>query len=167
MGKEYYEANKQKWKDTYYETRKKKLGGSWSRPTSFRDGKIYKIVCHESDEIYIGSTKTSLNLRLSQHKYDAKHRTDMASSKILLRNHCSIELIEDFPCESSRQLSEREQYWIDRSECVNIQSAYTSDESRKAYNKKWAQDHKDQRNLHKRQVRKWGDLLYTDATLFQ
>ena len=166
MGKEYYEANKGKWKE-YYESRKKKMGGSFSRPTSFRDGKIYKIVCHESDEIYIGSTKTSLNARLSQHKYDAKHRTDMASSKIILRNHYSIELIEDFPCEYSRELCAREQYWIDRSECVNFTTAYKSDESRKAYNKKWAQDHKDQRNLDRRQVRKWGDLLYTDTTLFQ
>ena len=165
MSKEYYEANKGKWKE-YYESRKKKVGGSFSIPTSYRDGKIYKIVCHESDEIYIGSTKENLRSRISKHRYDAKHRGDLASCQIILRNNYSIELIEDFPCESARQLSEREQYWIDRSECVNIQPAHRSDEVRKAYNKKWAQDHKDERNLARRQIRMWGDFYYIDTSLF-
>ena len=70
-------------------------------------GKIYKITSPNCDEVYIGSTTRPLNDRFSRHKYDCNIKN--CSSKIVI-DCCDavIELIEDFPCKSRKELERRE-----------------------------------------------------------
>jgi hypothetical protein len=92
----------------------------------YNNGKIYKIVCHTTNKIYIGSTtKEHLSRRLSCHIADykrfvaGKSKTCITSRFVLENNNYSIELIELVPCESRSELTLREAYYIRTIECVN------------------------------------------------
>ena len=82
----------------------------------YSKGKIYKIVDLTNDDIYIGSTAMSLDGRWGSHQmfnlYDKN------------KEYCEMILIEDYPCESRRQLEEREQYYMDNTECINKRRAF-------------------------------------------
>jgi len=70
-------------------------------------GKIYKITSPNCDEVYIGSTTQTLKDRLSEHKSACK--TKNINSKVVIdKGDAVIELIEDFPCESKKELERRE-----------------------------------------------------------
>ena len=127
------------------------------RKGTFRDSKIYKIVCKQSGKIYIGSTRYKLSDRLHNHIYDAKRRDDLTSSEIIKGGNYEIQLIEDYPCLDNKELCEREQYWIETLECVNKNRA---SRDKYAYDKKHKQDNKDWYNFKRRQDRLWGDSLW-------
>ena len=57
----------------------------------YQEGKIYKIVCNITNEVYIGSTIERLEERLSIHK-TAKRKNCM-SRNIINRGDYKIELI--------------------------------------------------------------------------
>tara|TARA_R110001632_G_C11057513_1_gene385476 strand:+ start:77 stop:502 length:426 start_codon:yes stop_codon:yes gene_type:complete len=85
---------------------------------------------------YIGNTKITLNKRLSKHKSDKK-RGFFVSSSLLDLNDCEISLIEE--CEDDKK-REREQYWINNTDCVNLPrgnpvSQSTQKQIRDKYNK--------------------------------
>ena len=88
-------------------------------------GKIYKIICNDTDKIYIGSTILPINERLKKHKRDKKEYelgktySHVCASYPLLDN-CRIKLIEEFKCETKNELRIREQYHIENNECVNL-----------------------------------------------
>lgn len=87
---------------------------------NYSTGKIYRIVCEETGEVYIGSTITSLNLRYNNHKCEAYLENRFCVSRqIIHRGKHRIELIEDYPCENREQLLWRERHWIDQTECIN------------------------------------------------
>lgn len=79
----------------------------------YSNGKIYKIVNDTNDKIYIGSTTSTLAKRLSEHK-KIKRANDKQRPfyKDLFDNigkeHFSILLIEEFPCNSRLELERRE-----------------------------------------------------------
>ncbi len=76
---------------------------------------MIKIYCIEdiNDLKYIGSTNHKyLSSRLAEHRY----RKNCSATKLNLYN-CIIYQIDE--CEESER-KEREQYWIDNSECVNV-----------------------------------------------
>jgi hypothetical protein len=85
----------------------------------YKKGKIYCIVCFESGRVYVGSTTDYLSARLGDHKTCWRRlreglRTGWCSShEILSSGNYGIFLIEDFPCESRKELTTREAYWID------------------------------------------------------
>ena len=54
-------------------------------------GIIYKIVCNETGECYVGSTTQSLKQRISSHKCN---KTNCAAKQILERNNYKSETIE-------------------------------------------------------------------------
>ena len=89
----------------------------------YSKGKIYKIVDKTNDDIYIGSTIQTLLRRYQTHQifrdYDKKQKD------------CEIILIEDYPCESKRQLEQREQYYLDNTECINRSDAVMNIEKRR------------------------------------
>jgi group I intron endonuclease len=86
----------------------------------YSTSKIYKIICNDTNEVYVGSTIESLQRRLSRHVSDAKHKTRLCtSSEIINRGNFRIELIEDFPCENKHQLLHRERFYIEHLNCVN------------------------------------------------
>jgi hypothetical protein len=112
--------------------------------------------------LYIGSTKKSLNERLSGHKYDAKRKEKKPclSHKILNNNDYIIYEIEK--CEENMR-KEREQYWMDNTNNINKQKVIGN---RKVYNINYQ---KNLRVYHK----SWGgdirfnnNLLLIDTNLF-
>lgn len=40
--------------------------------TEFTNGKIYKLISPNTDDVYVGSTTETLSIRFSKHKYDFK-----------------------------------------------------------------------------------------------
>ena len=92
---------------------------------------IYKIVpkCeHEENEIYIGSTKQPLSVRLSKHKHDYKRwkdgRYNYVSSFNLFDkyglNDCEIIELEKVQDISNTELRKIESLYIQQLPCVNI-----------------------------------------------
>ncbi len=75
---------------------------------------IYKIVSHNTDQIYIGSTTRTLHQRMQQHiNGHAKKKERCCTSKIILdAGNATIELIEVFNCNNRKQLLQREGYYI-------------------------------------------------------
>mgnify|MGYP000273979593 CR=1 FL=1 len=95
---------------------------------------VYKITdCNGLN--YIGTTKQKLSCRMSEHRYAKRNpnREICSSSKLDLDN-CHITLLETCNNENRKI---REQYWIDKIECVNkINSVkqITNEEYIKHYN---------------------------------
>ena len=79
----------------------------------YSKGKIYKVVCSETGNVYIGSTIHSLSKRLINHNY--------TSNRCETRHFIDpkIELIEEYQCETKEQLLWREREWIEKTDCVN------------------------------------------------
>jgi len=92
----------------------------------FLQGKIYKLVCKTSGDIYIGSTINDLKYRLTGHlnayvcfNNKIKGVTYRASFEIFKNNNYQIELIEIFPCYSQYFLRRREGEYQRNLECIN------------------------------------------------
>ena len=86
--------------------------------SNYSNGKIYKIIDCTTDMIYVGSTIHTLADRLKGHedkyKYflSGKKTPILTSFKILENNNYKIELIENFPCQSKRELEKKEGHFI-------------------------------------------------------
>ena len=80
---------------------------------NYSEGKIYKVVCDETDYVYYGSTVQKLSRRLQHHKShtDSKIFNMMTKPKIYL--------VEDYPCERKEQLLRQERFYIESNECIN------------------------------------------------
>ena len=93
---------------------------------NYKHGKIYKIV-NESDDVYIGSTTLALKLRFQLHKSMNKRfrlgKGQYLSSCNMWNDNANphIQLLEECPCDSSKELAEREAhyYQLHKSNCVN------------------------------------------------
>ena len=91
----------------------------------YSKGKIYKIICNITEEIYIGSTCVSLSQRLAGHKNNykkwknGKNKKKTNSFDIIDRNNYSIILLEDYPCNNKEKLLQKEREWIEKLECLN------------------------------------------------
>ena len=96
---------------------------------------------------YIGSTK-NLNRRLSQHRETknqcSSRELDLQNSKIYPLEECT---------EENRKV--KEQYWIDNTECVNIQNTVFD---KKEYDKQWEKT--EQRTNSKKEYYKKNKQLY-------
>ena len=90
----------------------------------YKNGKVYRVICEETNKQYIGSTCTELRKRLHQHK--RKGQRCMTKDFI----NPSIILIEDYPCERKEQLLMRERHFMETIECVNKQRPIVSREER-------------------------------------
>ena len=80
--------------------------------------KVYKIVNNINDEIYVGSTKTTLAKRFWAHKQTQRQKPERNNLYRFVEQNgwqcCRIILIEEFPCENKQQQLMNEQYWIDQ-----------------------------------------------------
>ena len=83
--------------------------------TNYLNGKIYKIVCNETNLTYYGSTVQTLKKRLSQHK-ENKNIKKYTTNKM---TNPEIYLIEAYPCNTKEKLWKRERHYIQTNECVN------------------------------------------------
>jgi len=103
----------------------------------YKNGKIYTIRSHQTEQFYIGSTTQPLTKRLTFHKSDYKRYLDgkfnfITSFDIIKFDDCYIELLEEFPCESKMMLHKREGELIRKNNCVNKSIPC---QTRKEYNK--------------------------------
>jgi len=86
----------------------------------YKNGKIYVIRSHQTDQVYIGSTTQSLAKRFSCHKSNYKiNKLDISSFEILKYDDAYIELIEEYPCDNKMMLNRREGEIIRQNNCVN------------------------------------------------
>lgn len=91
---------------------------------NYKDGKIYAIKSHLTDQIYIGSTTQPLNKRIYEYKkkYDdyvnSKHKYDV-SFEIMKYPDAYVELIENIECENRKQLIKRQDELINSMKPVN------------------------------------------------
>lgn len=95
---------------------------------NYQNGKIYKIVSDETDDVYVGSTCSTLKRRFCSHKcdYDRKNKgmsfRGTCSNALLKYADARIILIENYPCESKRELLDREGEIIKNTHnCINTQ----------------------------------------------
>ena len=87
-------------------------------------GKIYKLIDLTNNNIYIGSTRGDLKLRLSQHKsnykrYLTNNKLYLTAFEIIKNDNYTIELLEDLNIDSKEELFKKEREYIERLECVN------------------------------------------------
>jgi len=76
----------------------------------YSNGKIYVIKSLTSPEIYVGSTITTIDVRMSKHRYDWKNDIILGKNKDIVKNidDWSIELYEKYPCKNITELRRRE-----------------------------------------------------------
>jgi hypothetical protein len=118
--------------------------------TNYANGKIYKIVCYNTDKQYIGSTTESLETRLSRHW---KHYLDflqkpgsiyLTSFEVFKENFFEIELIENCNCKTKAELLNREKYYITNVDCVNKNRPILTKEEAEQYYASYYANNKDE-----------------------
>lgn len=96
---------------------------------NYQNGKIYRIDCNITGEIYIGSTcQPTVAKRLAKHVNTFKTwkktgKGFITSYPIIERDKYSITMIEAYPCNSKDELTSREGFYIRSMNCVNKQIA--------------------------------------------
>lgn len=110
----------------------------------YQNGKIYKIICNVTGDVYVGSTIKILKKRLCQHKSHAKKTRNICSYIIIDRGDYKIELIEDYPCNNSKELRKREGYYQKEIDCINKRIAGRDC-------KGWREDNKEHLKIKRKQ----------------
>lgn len=93
--------------------------------SKYQQGKIYKIIDNTNNNVYIGSTISSLRVRLSKHETDWRlhnrgvFRNNRKVYDILKNNDYRIELIKEYPCNSKEELCWEEGYHQLTNTCIN------------------------------------------------
>ena len=82
----------------------------------YKNGKIYQLVCNDTNEIYVGSTVRDLEDRLDEHKSPSN---TCYSKQIINRGNYYIELLETYPCNSQFELDRKEGEYQRVIECIN------------------------------------------------
>lgn len=79
------------------------------------DGKIYRVICNETNEVYYGSTIQPIKKRMYQHTRPNKTNC----RQIINRGNYRYEVCEEFTCDDKKFLLDRERYWIENNDCIN------------------------------------------------
>ncbi len=91
----------------------------------FSKGKIYKVSSFLNPSFcYIGSTTCDLPKRYKEHtsrylNYQKHFRTIWIIFEYFGLDNCSIQLLEDYPCKSKKELCQRENLLADKHIAVN------------------------------------------------
>ena len=126
---------------------------------NYYNGKIYRLVCKDTGEVYIGSTVCALNLRYNNHKCEAYMENKFCVSRqIIQRENHSIELIENYPCNTKEELLFRERHWIDQTECINKSTPILSVEEKRQMKCRQASKY---RQIHKEVIKEWNSKYAT------
>ena len=92
-------------------------------------GIIDKIVCNETEEVYYGSTHTSLSKRMSCHLSDTEHMC--VCVQILLRNNYTTSIVKEIEYENNSELLWEERWAIEAdSKAININVPVITDKER-------------------------------------
>ncbi len=128
----------------------------------YSNGKIYTLMCDDGN-YYIGATVSDLRFRLKDHKQAAKkypNRKIYAHINLIGWERVSMELIENYPCNSKTELNLREDYYIKRaledtqSKCLNTLRAYLTDKELDDYRKAYREANRDKIIEYKDNYRK-------------
>ena len=80
--------------------------------SKYQFGVIYKITNTKNSEVYVGSTTMDIEIRLVKHKCDAKKRPHISKFYTYMNeqgiDEFDIEVVEEFPCNSKKELEKRE-----------------------------------------------------------
>ena len=143
--------------------------------TNYQQGKIYAVIDNTNGNKYIGSTTQKLNVRLSGHMCQYRQfkkgtrKKGCASFQILENNNYEIILLEDYPCETRRELEKREQYFLDTVENINLKRSFMTKEDRLAMNrvcdKKRTRNHKPYLKNYRDYRNSWGGDIRTQNNL--
>jgi uncharacterized membrane protein len=109
----------------------------------YQQSKIYRLYSPSRADVgvYYGSTVCKLNERFYRH-----NNKDCSSKSIIEIGDAVIELVEDFPCNSLKELQSREYWWIQNNECINIRKGdFNRKEWIKEYNEKNREELKEKR----------------------
>ena len=80
---------------------------------TYQNGKIYKLICSETGNVYIGSTILTLDDRLKRHTASSNN----CMSKTFIKP--IIVLIKEYPCNNKTELEKEEVIFIKEVNCVN------------------------------------------------
>jgi len=113
---------------------------------------VYCIECNITGEKYYGSTKSTLNVRMSVH---TNINNRCCSKEILLRDDYVVYTLEEFDTIEEARL--KEGWYIDNNECINERRVSLTDEERKEYHikqcKKYREKNKEQINEKSKEYR--------------
>lgn len=88
------------------------------------EGKIYKIIDNTNNSVYYGSTKSTLENRLRQHKnaYNSylknPNKRKTSSIEIIKNGNYDIILVEIV--DNIDEIKDRERFYIENNDCINI-----------------------------------------------
>jgi hypothetical protein len=91
----------------------------------YQNGKIYLIYSKDYPLIYYGSTCKTIKERLNKHEDDYKRFLNgkydgITSYNIIELGNYDILLVEEYPCNSKKELDSREGYYIKRDFCLCV-----------------------------------------------
>jgi hypothetical protein len=119
-------------------------------PPNYDNGKIYRILCPDG-HFYIGSTVSTLSVRMNTHKQKSKIETSRLYTHVKSNNGWDgviIELLEEYPCTTARELTAREDYYIrshkSNPKCLNENRSHVTPEERIEAQKKYYEEHKEE-----------------------
>ena len=125
---------------------------------NYQNGKIYKILNHINDEVYVGSTTQSLCKRMAKHRSDRKYHEYKPLYKLMNEigvDKFYIELIEDYPCDNIEQLLRQEGFYIRQIGTLNkIFSGRTKTEYRNDNKEHMLERDKEYRETNKEKIAK-------------
>jgi len=87
---------------------------------NYSTGKIYCIKDNISKDVYVGHTIQPLHIRLRKHVTDYrgfmglnnKPRNFRGSAEVIFNGDYDIHLLQEYPCETKKELEKIETYWI-------------------------------------------------------
>ena len=138
----------------------------------FQNGQIYRLVCNGSDMMYYGSTTQQLSKYFAETRrqykaWKSESQAQHDKTKYKLFEEVGVEnvkiiWIENFPCNSKKELEARERVFIEGNDCVNKNRIPTR--TKKEYyeankdtilfkNKRWDEENKEKVVEYQKQYR--------------
>jgi len=115
----------------------------------YQNGRVYQILNNIDNDVYVGSTCSTLTKRLSWHKHrydrqDKQHVPLYAKMHELGFDQFYIELVEQYPCNTREELRAREGHYIrERGTLNKVVAGRTQNQ--------WRIDNKEKVDEHRRQ----------------
>jgi hypothetical protein len=123
---------------------------------NYSEAKIYKLVCNKTGLVYYGSTCQPLYKRKFDHKiaylsFLQGSNRHLKAFEIIKNDDYDIVLVEDIKCENKYQLEQRERYFIESEECVNLNYPIRTKEDKRESDKKRYYENIEKESLRKKQ----------------
>ena len=119
----------------------------------YQEAKIYILRSTQTQDVYIGSTTSSLNKRLTEHKADLtsftnKKKNYRTSFEIVKFDDVTIEILELFPCNNKQELEVREGFHI-RNDLNSVNICIAGRTRKDYYNDNKTEINEKKRNYYK------------------